>query len=424
MPTVGRFVTVCLLAPACAGLDCLTPGVPLPVGDLLPGGAAARVTLRIVNNAGVEAIVDSTFYSSTSEVRRTTRVLASAGSESSETVLATFAERISIMARESLTGDVLAQAELLVHQDFAPGELVVFTIPPKDVPPAQNPAPIADAGPDQAVVVGARVTLDGSGSRDPLGEPIEFQWRQIAGPVSITIDDPTAEQTFFLAPHVDTPVTFEVELTVSDGETGASDTAAITVLPDCDGNGVADADDIRNGAADCQGDGIPDVCQLIPDCDGNGVPDGCDPDCDGNAMPDACDIATEPALDCDGNGAIDACEIAAGSASDCDGNGRPDSCDIASCKGDPACGDCNGNGIPDGCELVANDCNGNGIPDECDPEARDVGGLVAALLPRESKSRPPKGETACHFDANGDNRIDGADIAPYIERMLSLPAGP
>ncbi len=47
------------------------------------------------------------------------------------------------------------------------------------------------------------------------------------------------------------------------------------------------------------------------DCDGNGVPDACDLDCDGNGTPDACDIAADGNLDLDGNGVIDTCEASA-----------------------------------------------------------------------------------------------------------------
>ncbi|MBX3394471.1 MAG: zinc carboxypeptidase [Phycisphaerae bacterium] len=45
---------------------------------------------------------------------------------------------------------------------------------------------------------------------------------------------------------------------------------------DCDRNGVLDALDIDQGTSgDCNGDGIPDVCQT--DCNGNGFADECDP---------------------------------------------------------------------------------------------------------------------------------------------------
>jgi hypothetical protein len=52
-------------------------------------------------------------------------------------------------------------------------------------------------------------------------------------------------------------------------------------LPDCNGNGVRDADDIANGTSqDCNKNGIPDECDLATgtsqDCNANGVPDECD----------------------------------------------------------------------------------------------------------------------------------------------------
>lgn len=68
------------------------------------------------------------------------------------------------------------------------------------------------------------------------------------------------------------------------------------------------------------------------DCDGNGLPDGCDlvngtsPDCDGNLMPDPCDLASGASSDCNSNGVPDSCDVAAGVSFDFDGNGQPDEC--------------------------------------------------------------------------------------------------
>ncbi len=82
-------------------------------------------------------------------------------------------------------------------------------------------------------------------------------------------------------------------------------------------------------------------------------------DCNGNGVPDECDLADETSLDCNGNEIPDDCELG---SNDCNGNGVPDECDLADGTG----ADCNGNGIPDDCELGPNDCNANGIPDDCD----------------------------------------------------------
>jgi len=51
----------------------------------------------------------------------------------------------------------------------------------------------------------------------------------------------------------------------------------------------------------------------MPDCDGNGLPDVCQADCDGNGEADVCDIA-KGAPDCNGNLVPDVCEATLESA--------------------------------------------------------------------------------------------------------------
>ncbi|MEQ8768745.1 MAG: thrombospondin type 3 repeat-containing protein [Planctomycetota bacterium] len=95
------------------------------------------------------------------------------------------------------------------------------------------------------------------------------------------------------------------------------------VLIDCNGNGIADEDDIALGTSlDCNFNGVPDECDLalgdLLDCNGNGIPDLCDfesgvaEDCDGNGIPDACDIAQNPLADRwpqGGDGVLDICQL-------------------------------------------------------------------------------------------------------------------
>jgi hypothetical protein len=45
-----------------------------------------------------------------------------------------------------------------------------------------NRQPVADAGPDQSVMVGAYVTLDGSKSHDPDGQDISYAWYYFNAP--------------------------------------------------------------------------------------------------------------------------------------------------------------------------------------------------------------------------------------------------
>ncbi len=115
------------------------------------------------------------------------------------------------------------------------------------------------------------------------------------------------------------------------------------------------------------------------DCNGNGVPDECDisggtsGDCNGNGLPDDCE-------DCNGNGIADICELQLGAADDCNFNGLLDECELFF--------DCNGNGVLDECDLAGGldvDCDGNGVPDGCD--LAGTAGLVVSSLGRNSVVR-------------------------------------
>lgn len=91
-----------------------------------------------------------------------------------------------------------------------------------------NQAPVADAGPDQTVDVGANVVLDGSRSRDPDQGPLPlaYTWSQSGGP-GITLANASTTTPGF------TPLaagTYVFALTVYDGLTNSmSDTVTITV---------------------------------------------------------------------------------------------------------------------------------------------------------------------------------------------------
>ena len=131
---------------------------------------------------------------------------------------------------------------------------------------------------------------------------------------------------------------------------------------DCDGNGVADRCDFAAGG-DANGNGVLDACEYT-DCNENGIndpddiADGTSDDCDGNAVPDECDIA-DGAADCNGDGTMDVCDL----GEDCNGNSVPDACDIADGVDD----DCDGNGRPDSCDIAdGGDANGNGELDACE----------------------------------------------------------
>jgi hypothetical protein len=88
-----------------------------------------------------------------------------------------------------------------------------------------NHAPVADAGVDQTVNEGVLVTLDGSASGDPDGDPIAYAWRQLSG-LPVALSDTAGPAPSFVAP-VTGPggTTLVFELTVSDGLLGSGPAA-------------------------------------------------------------------------------------------------------------------------------------------------------------------------------------------------------
>jgi len=195
---------------------------------------------------------------------------------------------------------------------------------------------------------------------------------------------------------------------------------------DCDLNGLIDICDVQSGVADCDGNLVPDLCELTSaDCNGNGVLDGCEADCNANGLPDDCDIDLGLVPDCDGNGNPDDCDLIYGLASDCDGNDIPDSCDLASGAG----ADCNGNGVLDSCDLLAGtsvDADGDGIPDDCGVRfiRGDVNGdglvnladAIVILHYVSTVGAPPTCFAAA--DANADLDLDVADGVTLILYLL------
>jgi hypothetical protein len=92
-----------------------------------------------------------------------------------------------------------------------------------------NAAPVADAGPNQVLPGAQTVTLNGSASYDPDGDPITFQWVQEAGP-GVTLSAPTAAITTFSAAAGQN---YSFRLTVKDpyGAQGIARTSVTTGTP-------------------------------------------------------------------------------------------------------------------------------------------------------------------------------------------------
>ena len=94
-------------------------------------------------------------------------------------------------------------------------------------PPSGNRAPTANAGADQTVFTGMTVTLDGTASSDPDGNPLTFRWRFLARPAgsAAALSSTSVARPSFLA---DEPGRYEVELVVNDGTVdSAPDTVVV-----------------------------------------------------------------------------------------------------------------------------------------------------------------------------------------------------
>ena len=89
---------------------------------------------------------------------------------------------------------------------------------------------MADAGLDQTVRTLSIVTLDGTDSFDPQGDPLTFLWMQTEGP-TVKLSDETSPTPSFRAPlQLNGSVVLSFELIVNDGQADSlPDTVNITV---------------------------------------------------------------------------------------------------------------------------------------------------------------------------------------------------
>ncbi len=91
---------------------------------------------------------------------------------------------------------------------------------------AGNSPPVADAGTDANVAVGSFVQLDGRGSYDPDGDPLNYAWTlsRPAGSAAMLSNPSSATPTF----TVDVAGTYEATLVVDDGQlASAPDTVRV-----------------------------------------------------------------------------------------------------------------------------------------------------------------------------------------------------
>lgn len=97
--------------------------------------------------------------------------------------------------------------------------------PPVEPPPAENGAPVANAGVAQTVVVGSPVNLDGTASSDPDGDSLTYSWvLDVPAASSATLSAAATSQPSF---NADAAGSYTAVLTVSDGQ--LEDTASVVI---------------------------------------------------------------------------------------------------------------------------------------------------------------------------------------------------
>jgi len=89
--------------------------------------------------------------------------------------------------------------------------------------------PVANAGPDQIGVPAGTITLNGSGSYDPLGEPLTYQWTQVSGP-TVTINNASQPIATFTA-AIATTYAFRLTVKNTDNLQGSAHTTVSTGSP-------------------------------------------------------------------------------------------------------------------------------------------------------------------------------------------------
>ncbi|MDB4989790.1 MAG: sugar dehydrogenase, partial [Myxococcaceae bacterium] len=89
-----------------------------------------------------------------------------------------------------------------------------------------NRAPLANAGPDATVTGATTVALTGTGSSDPDGDALTYQWTQTAG-TAVTLTGANTASPTFTAPAAAGSLTFSLQ--VGDGSLTSTDAVVITV---------------------------------------------------------------------------------------------------------------------------------------------------------------------------------------------------
>jgi len=139
------------------------------------------------------------------------------------------------MQRSTTGSFIAALAALLLSACGGGGDDPPF----QPTPPPPNAAPTANAGPNQTVMSGAAVNLDGSASSDSDGTITTYAWTQTGG-TAVTLSGSSSSSPAFTAPTVGATaiLTFSLVVTDNRGAPSTASTVTVTVNPVGSGNGT------------------------------------------------------------------------------------------------------------------------------------------------------------------------------------------
>jgi hypothetical protein len=194
---LGLSILLCLLAPSSAAAQSLTVGGYEKVSETRVTRTLTEYVYRAsLTNSGPAipgASATVTSLSPTTTIIEGTLTFGPAGSGAAVASLDTFTFR----------------HDRTVPFDFS---VLQWTVAPE----SGNAPPVADAGLDQTVPLGALVQLDGTGSTDADGDALSFVWSVQAAPAGsgAALASPTSVNPTLVT---DLPGTYVVRLVVNDG---------------------------------------------------------------------------------------------------------------------------------------------------------------------------------------------------------------
>ena len=163
----------------------------------------------------------------------------------------------------------------LETSDGSLSDLDILTIVVTSLP--SNAKPVSNAGIDQSVNLGALINLDGSGSSDPDGDTLSYQWTLTSQPSGSSASFDNAQSASPVL-STDTAGAYIAQLEVSDGVLTATDTVNLTINSVPEINSFSASPDNTDSATEVVfawtvSDTDNDTLTCLLDVDGDGADD-------------------------------------------------------------------------------------------------------------------------------------------------------